>query len=254
LNLVDQKILRQIVRTEFEKIRAKNPAYSQRAFARRIGLNSGTLSGLFRGTRTLSPSTAHKILAKLPVDLNYRAWISKVIDSQKGLGPKIERTLLDIDRFETIASPLHLNALNVLRTEGARGTAEWVAKRLGVEPAEVSATFERLERAGLVTREGKRFVPTREPLRTPEQFPSHAVRAFHRNTLGEAAEKLESIPMELRDFSAITIPGDPAKLAQVRELVAKFRDQVSFLLGSEPGQEVFKLSVQFYPVTKPGAE
>ena len=50
---------------------------------------------------------------------------------------------------------------------------------------------------------------------------------------------------------AITIPADPAKLAAVRELVAKFRDQVSFLLGAEPGREVYKLSVQFYPVTTP---
>lgn len=81
-------------------------AYSQRAFARRLGMNSGSLSSLFGGKRSLSPKTTQKILARLQLGPNYRDWISQVLATAKGHGPKIERTLLDLDRFETIASPL----------------------------------------------------------------------------------------------------------------------------------------------------
>jgi transcriptional regulator with XRE-family HTH domain len=47
----EQKIIRQILRTEFDKKRRKNPAFSQRAFAQKLGLNSGSLNAILSGKR-----------------------------------------------------------------------------------------------------------------------------------------------------------------------------------------------------------
>lgn len=255
MTLEEQKIIRRIVRAEYRRIREKNPAFSQRAFAKKIKVNSGTLSAILQGKRKISAQSSRAILSRLPIDESYRAWLSETLASKKkGEGLAIKRTLLDLDRFEIVASPVHLNALNLLRTSGAEPNLPWLAKRLKKSRAEVSEVVERLKRAGLLQEEKDRLLPTSEPLRTPESFPHHAVRAFHRATLEEAKDKLESVPVALRDFSSITIPGDPAKLEEVRALIRSFRDSVSFLLGAEPGSEVFKLSVQFYPVASEGEE
>jgi uncharacterized protein (TIGR02147 family) len=158
--------------------------------------------------------------------------------------------LLDLDRFEIISSPLHLNALNLLRTSKSEGTIAWLAKKLKKDPTEISDIAKRLERAGLLTTDGKKLRPTKAFVKTPDNLPHHAIRAFHKGTLQEAQDALEAIPVTLRDFSSITIPADPKRITEVRELIRKFRDEVSFLLGSSPSPEVYKLSVQFYPVTQ----
>jgi len=242
-----QKIICRILESEFEKIQRKNPAYSKRAFAKKLGLNSGTLSTLLQNKRKLTPAAATKLLERLGLEENQKTWIKAVLQ-EKNL--KIPRTLLELDRFEIIAHPVHLNALNLLRTKGSPQTTAWLAARLNLSPEEAEAITERLGRAGLVKKEKQKIIPTKEAVKTPENRPHHALRSFHKNSLAEAAEKLESVPVLLRDFSSITIPANPEKIDQVRELIRGFRDQVSFLLGAEAGSEVYKLSVQFYPVAE----
>lgn len=252
MNLTEEKILRRVLQAELAEMRARNPAFSQRAFARKIGMNSGTLNSLLQGKRRLSSVSARNILGKIRISERYREWLLQAVESEaQGGTVAIRRSLLDCDRFEIISDPIHLNALNLLRTKRAEPTIAWLAAKLKKAPAEISGVVERLERAGLLRREGRKLVPTGQAMRTPENLPNQAIRSFHRHTLHEAAEKLDSVPVELRDFSAITIPADPARIAEVRELIRGFRDQVSFLLGSEPGSEVYKLAVQFFPVTLP---
>jgi transcriptional regulator with XRE-family HTH domain len=242
-----QKIICRILESEFAKAKAKNPAYSKRAFAKKLGLNSGTLSTLLQNKRKLNAAAAARLLDRLKLEENQKTWIKAVLE-EKNL--KIPRALLELDRFEIIAHPVHLNALNLLRTSGSPQTIPWLATRLALAPEEAEAITERLDRAGLVKREKQKIIPTNEAVKTPENFPHHALRSFHKNSLAEAAEKLESVPVLLRDFSSITIPANPEKIEQVRELIRGFRDQVSFLLGAEAGSEVYKLSVQFYPVAQ----
>lgn len=245
----EHEILRQILLSEFRKARERNRGYSQRAFAKKLGVNSGTLSGLLRGKRKVSPKIVREILLRLGLEEEFRQWLGKIFESaSEGDGPEIQRTLLDLDRFEIIAAPIHLNALNLLRTSKAEPSVAWLAKKLKKDPEEISRVVDRLERAKLLSVLDGKLVPTREAVRTPDHLPHQAIRAFHLNSLQEAAEKLEAVPVLLRDFSSITIPGDPERIDQVRELIRKFRDQVSLLLGATGGSEAYKLSVQFYPV------
>lgn len=245
MNPQAQQIVSRILRSELEKAQAKNPSYSLRAYAKKLNLNSGSLSSILQGKRKLKPEAAADLLNRLNLEENHKAWISRVLKEQ---GLEIKRALLDLDRFEIISDPIHLNALNLLRTQGSPQTLNWLSARLKKEPAEISAVIDRLERASLLRREKEKLIPTKQSVKTPDNFSHHAIRSFHKHTLAEAAEKLETVPMLLRDFSSITIPGNPEKIEQVRELIKGFRDQVSFLLGSEAGSEVYKLSVQFYPV------
>lgn len=246
----EQQIVRRLLRTEYEKLRGRNPAFSQRAFAKKIGVHSGTLSSFLQGRRKLTSRSANKILSRLKLEDNFQRWIADTLAEARPSG-KISRTLLDLDRFEILSDPVHLNALNLLRTKGASQTIGWLARRLVRSEAEIEDVLARLARAGLVEKKLRRWVPSAQAIETPENFPHHAVRAFHHATLREAAERIEAVPVALRDFSSITIPADPAKIEEVRELIRNFRDQVSFLVGSEPGTEVYKLAVQYYPVCPP---
>ena len=60
-----------LLRMKFGEIKAKNPAYSQRAFARRLGLSSGSLSGILSGKRAVSEKKA-LALAKRLNELGWR--------------------------------------------------------------------------------------------------------------------------------------------------------------------------------------
>jgi uncharacterized protein (TIGR02147 family) len=82
------------------------------------------------------------------------------------------------------------------------------------------------------------------------KVPSTAIRKYHRDNLVKAAEALEEVPVELRDFSSITMATCSEKVGQARELIRKFREELSDLMESGDRETVYTLAVQLFPVCK----
>ena len=60
--------IRQIMSTEFLRLKGKNPAFSMRAFAKRIKLPVSAVSEIMHKNRSITPTMAERLLAELPVD------------------------------------------------------------------------------------------------------------------------------------------------------------------------------------------
>jgi hypothetical protein len=72
----------------------------------------------------------------------------------------------------------------------------------------------------------------------------------HQQNLALAAEALMRLPVELRDFTAMTIPLDPHLLPKAKTLIRQFQDDLAELLEAEPGTEVYKFCTQLIPLTQ----
>lgn len=231
--------------SEFKRRKADNSAYSLRAFARQIGLPPGRVSELLSGKRTLTAKSFAKIAERLGLSPRQQAALTGKTDH-----PAAAYKLLDDDIFDSIAEWQHFAFLNLMDTANFKSDIPWIAKRLGISTAETRDMIQRLHRLGLVAMTGKSLTKPESNLMTGNDVPSAALRRSHRQSLEQAVDALESVPIDERDITSMTMAIDPKKLPLAKELIRKFRFDLAALLETGKRTEVYNLNVQLIPVTK----
>lgn len=229
---------------KFFEIRAKNPAYSLRAFARKLELSPSSLSEILNGKRKLSRSIASRISDRLSLDPQERA-------DFLGRDKSTRYTQLSMDQFHAIADWWHYGVLSLMNTQEFKPRAAWMAKRLGLPKNVIADAWTRLERLGLIVRDETGAFRRGQPAyRTTDDVASPALRRSHAANLDLGKLSLESDPVELRDFTAITMAIDPTKLPEAKKLIRAFQDDLSALVESGERTHVYKFCTQLIPLTK----
>ena len=256
-----QLSIQKLLNGKYEDLRSKNAAFSLRAFARRLDVSPSTLTRVLNGERRVSRPLAEQICDKLVLDPQERADVLDVFPSNKHYRKEGQKQIeaendpaylqLTADQFRIIGEWYHFGILSLIKTKGFKNEPEWIAERLGISVRDASAAVERLERLGMIRldQHGK-WTRTRPRVRTSDDVLNLSLQKAHRQNLELAQEALTSIPVELRDFSAITMPTTPELLPKAKELIRKFQDDLSELLESKPGTEVYKFCTQLFPLTK----
>ena len=110
--MTEQNLIQDILLKEYRDAKARNPSFSQRAFAKRLGLSSGAMSSIFNGKRNVSKDMALKLLEGLGTSPKQK---SKIIEeftkpsSQKPVKRSVKERLLSMDQFEVIADGIHFS-------------------------------------------------------------------------------------------------------------------------------------------------
>jgi transcriptional regulator with XRE-family HTH domain len=76
----------QYLKTQLQDSRSRNPRYSLRAFARRLGVNVATVSKIIRGIENPSVSTSKRILDALAATPQDRAQFMDSVFSKRAVG------------------------------------------------------------------------------------------------------------------------------------------------------------------------
>lgn len=83
------------------------------------------------------------------------------------------------------------------------------------------------------------------------ETPSPAIREMHRQMGRLGVEALETVPVEDRDVSGLTIGIPEDALPRIRAEIAAFRRRISNIATeSAKTERVYRLNVQFFPLTK----
>lgn len=249
---------------EFRRRRAKNPAYSLRAFSQQLKLPSGRLSEILARKRQLTPALGEQIADRLAFDPAERKKFLECIERERGAkrrhAPQLEDFeattyhQLSMDSFQIIADWQHYAILSLMETRGFRSEPAWIGRRLGLAVPEVQGALERLERVGLVKRRRDAYVKTSEGLTTSRDISSAALRRAHKQNLAIAVEALDEVPVEERDVTAMTMAIDPDKLSLAKDMIREFRRKLCAALESGRQREVYHLNVQLIPISKTGKE
>lgn len=250
-----------MLEAELIRRRRKNAGYSLRAFAKQIGVSVTTLSQVLNGKRALSRSSAMQIAESLFADVGEqrRFLLSALgvqsfdeVNSSRGGAKAFKRSyaILDADQFKLIAEWYHFAILSLAKIQPNVLSVEWIAGRLGIQKRQSKGAIDRLLRLGLIVRNGNGFVEGTEPLFVQPSVSSFAVRQYHQENLERAQLALRSTPRELRDITSITMATSPQKIAGARELIQKFREDMSEYLEEGELSEVYTLAVQLFPVSQ----
>lgn len=254
--MTDTPYHRQILQEEFHRRQERNAAFSLRAFARQLGISGGMLSNLLAGRRSLTPEMAQRLAPRLGLPDKARELF--LLNSNSPRAPRhsraalrMVRTCLAEDTFRVIADWYHYAILGLAQVEDNQASPAWIGHRLGLPEDTARAAFARLKRLGLVVQRRGRFRQSVPPLETQEDVPSAAVRAYHRQNLGLAADALDSVPVAQRYFSALTIAIDGEDLPLAKAMVSNFLDEFEQAFLNRKKERVFTLALQLFPVDHP---
>jgi uncharacterized protein (TIGR02147 family) len=247
----------QKLREDFSKRQRTNPAYSLRAYSRDLGIHPSTLSQVLRGIRPLPFKHSRSITDRLRLGGKDRTLFSDSVGrkhialDQIRVGEDDRRFILDETYFQIIAEWEHFAVLALFDCADFKPNSDEVRERLGLSRMRTEVVLANLLRYGLLLREKDgTLVQKHAEVRTTEDVASSALRASHQETLDLGKTKLESVPIELRDFSSMTVAIDPEKLPEFKAILREFRRKVAELAKTGHPSAVYQLGQQFYPISQ----
>ncbi len=261
LAMKEQIAVQNILRKKFADIQRANPRYSLRAYSTKVGVHVGALTYIMNGKRNVSRNLAERIAQRLMLDPQERSEILRLFPEKKKYRksedpsetPETESLYLQLSasQFKIASEWEHFAVMSLVKCEDFQNKIEWIAKRLGIAESRAKQVIDRLielkllelDASGGLTRSKKSY-------RTPDDVADISLKRHHDQTLDLAKESLHRDPVAVRDFTSTTMSIDPKKISMAKELIRKFEDELSDLLESGHQTEVYRLSMQLFPLTK----
>lgn len=240
-----------ILLEEFVDRQSRNPSFSMRAFSKKIGISQSAISEILSGKRPITKKSAEKILIGL--DRN-PSEVSEIINLEKE--NKDTFRTLDMDVFHTISDWYYYAILSLAETEDFQSSEEWIAKRLGIPLSLCKEAIDRLIKLELLKRlpKTKELKPTYEQLEAISEISRPALKKASRQNVELAGIALDQTEFKERDFTAITLCFDPERMDEARKMIKNFRRNFCKAMESKKKKEVYKLTLQLFPLTKRGSK
>ena len=119
--------VRLILLEEFVNLQTRNPSYSMRAYAKKIGVNQSVISEILSGKRSITKKSAEKILAGLDKNpLEIAEVFSGELENKKTFKS------LDMDTYHLIADWYYYGILSLAETNDFQSSPKWISARLGI--------------------------------------------------------------------------------------------------------------------------
>ncbi len=243
----------------FDLRKKKRAGYSLRGFARDLNILAPTLSSVMKGHRTLPFVMALKVSDRLELDKTSREQFLESVIEEKKLRPqrRLKKRVLqkalslkDDLQEEILSTPLYFSVLSFLRLDIPSKTPKDIARFFGITEVRASFVVERLYRVGMIKFERGQLALSAEAFRTSDEKPSLAIRNAHKETLKQAADSLDNVPLEMRDFCSLRVPLNKRSIAKVKKEVRLMLERVYQMCASDTDKdEVYEFSVQFFPRT-----
>lgn len=247
-----------IIRKDFADRKEKNPRFSLRSYAQRLGLSSGSLSDLLNEKRNwhVSRLRAAEITEKLSLSEKARNKLLLKMELQ----PKFQKSELTKENYDMLTDWTYYPILFSFDLPIEHRAPEVIARKLGIPVQKVeSVTEDLIQRKFLSRNQNKEvfrpdvFLTTTDSEPEVAQTPPGAlVRKHHEISLDLAKRALHEQPSEVRDITSLTFAGNKQQLQALREEIRKLYEKASTVttLDQEP-DTVYRLSVQLFPVEFP---
>ncbi len=257
------------LKLEFERLKKKNPRYSLRAFAKTLDIPSGRLSEYLSNKRQITASVGEQIATKLKFDEDLKTSFINCIKAHLEAKKDLQKELSEIekapefdfipsdsqDRFRIVADWHHFAILSLMELNNFESSPNWIARKLGLPETLIHESLDRLERTKIIDRSSIPWKVQTAHLRTTDGVSSEALKEFHTKNLELASQKLTTVAVEDRDFSVMTIALDKAKLTFAKGMIRDFRRKLLRILeAGENKNEIYQLSIQFFPLNEPDRE
>lgn len=259
------------LRDAFFKKKKQNPAFSLRAWAKKIGLaGNASLSLMLAGKRPIPRKYLPVFVQDLELSSRESQFLELLVDCAgakspasrlyyleklKKLQPKNTLGFHELESFKALGNPLHFALLEMTELRGFKLDIAWIRKRLRivVSTEEVREALRRLELLGLLERDAKRGVKkTHRHITNRADIADAGSQAYHSKISQLAAEQIYQQRVEEREFNSYSINICLDKITPAKEAIRQFVKDFSERFEAKPctGDETYQLNVHFFGLTK----
>lgn len=233
-----------------------------RTLAKKIGIPSGRLSEILNGKRKLSNYYLEKIFVALNMTESEVARIRRIHYNELYKNESAKTVLLDHDQISKLISWKLYAIWSFLETVPYQKIAESKASKhqqkekmsqyLEIPVNVIEDLIRLMEKSRLIEWEAltNRYNCLIVSTTTGPENPEEAIKAYHRDTLDLAKEKIDAVDIKNRDFSGMTLTLNPEDLPKAKKMLRDFRNSFTKKLESGEKKSVYHLGIQFFPLTK----
>ncbi len=244
----------------------RRPFYSQRAFARDLGLAPSTLTDVLKDRIALSSGRIFQISKNLGLSPEQRDHWVDLMKSRFSRNPqqkseslikirsRIEamKNAITLDEFKTIAEWRYLAFLELIEMDSKKySNLKLTSQALGIPLKDMKISVQRLIDLKLVTfDESAKLYQVDLRTQIGNAAPSMAIRQFHSQILSKAQSALDVQSTEERFNSStmIGLPIDkiPQVMAELQSLALKVLEPYVDASKNLPKEKLYCLSLQFF--------
>lgn len=250
----------EVLKDYFHKRSLKNASYSLRAYARDLGLPSGTLSNILKRKSGLSLDKANEVATILKMKGQEKLFFCKLVEAncsrKKSVREKAKHELLnyntdyiciDDDHFKIIADWYHFALVELVRIVDFKYDIDWMAERLGITTLQCKMALKRLIKIGLVREENDTLIQNYDYFASPSGTPSEAVRQFHKQIMTKAISAVDTQTIEERNITSGFLRVRTSDLPLIGQKIHEFRRTMASEIESGEGHDsVYAFGIQFF--------
>jgi uncharacterized protein (TIGR02147 family) len=257
-----------IVRELTARVR-RRPLYSQRAFARDLGLAPSSLTDFLKGRVGFSSGRISQVSKQLGLSAEQRQHWTDLVDSKFNRDMdkrklslirvksrlEAEKTALSVEEFKTISEWQHFAYIELIDMNSKKySDLKEASLALEIPLKTMKATAQRLLELKLITENETGHYQVNDRDNVGNQAPSEAIRHFHQQILDKALAALENQSMDRR-FNSSTFVGLPKSkipliLEEMKSMAFKILEPHMQSTNGEENEELYCLSIQFFDLLK----
>jgi uncharacterized protein (TIGR02147 family) len=257
-----------ILNKYFRRKNRENRTFSMRWLARHLEVSPSLISLVMSGKRSLNLELAERLSSLLDIDDENKQKLVKAVLKKQGLKKDIYLQSLNspdagltLDweaaprtQFDLLKAWYYTAILDCTSLTDYDGTTEFIALKLDLDHSIVKDAFELLKRHHLLIFADGKWVKSVRFLEFSSLTQKDSIRKFHADHLENAKRVLNTQTaekdLEGRMVTGLTITGTQQQVAEARQRIADFMQQMAKEFGSSQPDQVYHVAVQLFPLTK----
>jgi uncharacterized protein (TIGR02147 family) len=160
------------------------------------------------------------------------------------------REKIPLSDFDLIADYWHFAIIHLSEIKGCPSDPAWIAAKLGITLTQVNKSLKILIENGYVEKKNGFLKSKKKNFITTDDIPSEAIKRNHSQGLELAQEALYEVEVEKREYRSLTLAVNEEDLDECKEFIRKFYRDFNKKFGHTEANEVYRLQLQLYPLTK----
>lgn len=266
-HVIDYLDYRSFLKDHFAHLRAVNPAFSMRAFARQpsLGISSSSfMSNLLQGKRNLTQHLRLKFSKALKLEAHEAEYFDFLVqfNQAKSLEEKnyffshlskhrgSRAKLLAEHQYRFFSKWWHTVIWNYFGLPRAEREPARIAKHLsgGITAAQVQESIDLLMEMGLLKKQANGYAVADRHMVTDKLFLGPVAKSYHKEFQRLAGEAMEQIPAERRQYNVLAFSVSDKGFSAIRQRIASFTQEVREIIDRDEGMnQVNILNIQLFP-------
>jgi uncharacterized protein (TIGR02147 family) len=262
-----------LLKESYKKKKKENPRFSMQLIANRLGISLPFTSQILSGKRNLTPELLDGFSQILDLDSEQRDFLARhVLLSKKlktstavltHLGDQKDQKWPSKSRWVSSEKSLFwllrdwrmIALLNATLLKNYDGSSQFLSARLGFEQSFVEEGLLKLKQADLLVEKNGKLVKNNEKNIFQSANKKEDIQAYHSQCMDNVKNALKdaNADLEARYLSGYTTTTSKEKMEWARREAADFIKHLAEELSSAPGEELYQVSFQLIPLTKPSS-